>query len=75
MRPFLLGKIMTIDDLYELIEEVEHEQKYLFVVYDNAVDNIGIDVLDYETEDEIDGGWFKSIDEVYDFVNEHKGSL
>jgi hypothetical protein len=66
---------MTIDDLYELIEEVEHEQKYLFVVYDNAVDNIGIDVLDYETEDEIDGGWFKSIDEVYDFVNEHKGSL
>lgn len=66
---------MTIDDLYELIEEVELEQKYLFVVYDNATDEIGIDVLDYDTEDEIDGGYFESVQEVYDFVNEHKGSL
>lgn len=73
MRPFLLGMKMTIDELYALIEEVELEQKYLFVVYDQ--DQIGIDVLDYETEDEIDGGWFDSIEEAIEFVKEHEGSL
>lgn len=66
---------MSIDDLYALIEEVELEQKYLFVVYDIAQDDIGIDVLDYESEDCIDGGYFNSIEEVIEFVKEHKGSL
>lgn len=73
MRPFLLGDNMTIDDLYELIEKIELEEKYLFIVYDQ--DKTGIDVLDYETEDEIDGGWFNTIEEAMAFVKEHEGSL
>lgn len=60
-------------ELYALIEEVESEQKYIFVVYDK--EQIGIDVLDYETEDEIDGGWFDTIEEAMAFVKEHEGSL
>lgn len=73
MRPFLLGDNMTIDDLYELIEKIELEEKYLFIVYDQ--DKTGIDVLDYETEDELDGGWFDTIEEAYEFIKEYEGSL
>lgn len=73
MRPFLLGDKMTIDDLYELIEKIELEEKYLFIVYDQ--DKTGIDVLDYETEDELDGGWFDTIEEAYEFIKEYEGSL
>lgn len=63
---------MTIDDLYALINEVELEQKYLFIVYEPG---IGIDVLDYDTEDYIDGAWFNTYDEAIEYVKEHEGSL
>lgn len=73
MRPFLLGYEMTYNDLYDLIADIELEEKYLFVV--RQYKQIGIDVLDYETEDELDGGWFDTIEEAYEFIKEYEGSL
>lgn len=76
MRPFLLDDKMTIDDLYALIEVIEFEKKYLFIVYDHdGRDEIGIDVLDYDTEDEIGGGWFDTIKDAYEFIKEYEDSL
>lgn len=60
-------------DLYDLIEKVELEEKYLFVVHER--EQIGIDVLDYDTEDELDGAWFDTIEEAMAFVKEYEGSL
>ena len=62
-----------MSDLYALIEKVELEEKYLFIVYEQ--EKVGIDVLDYETEDAIDGGWFGTIEEAMEFIREHEGSL
>lgn len=73
MRPFLLGVKMTFEDLYSVVEEVELEQKYIFIVYNYK--QIGIDVLDYETEETIDGQMFDTIEEAIEFVKEHEGSL
>lgn len=73
MRPFLLEKIMTIDDLYELIEEVEWHQKYLFIV--NTEPKLGIDVLEYNSEDVISSEWFNTIDEAIQYVDEYKENL
>lgn len=64
---------MTFNDLYDLIEEIELEQKYLFVVYNYK--QIGIDVLEYESEETIDGQLFDTIEEAYEFIKEHEGSL
>jgi len=64
---------MTFEDLYSVVEEVELEQKYIFIVYNYK--QIGIDVLDYETEETIDGQMFDTIEEAIEFVKEHEGSL
>ena len=64
---------MTFNDLYDLIEEIELEQKYLFIVYNYK--QIGIDVLEYESEETIDGQLFDTIEEAYEFIKEHEGSL
>ena len=64
---------MTFNDLYDLIAEVELEQKYLFVVYNYK--QIGIDVLEYESEETIDGQLFDTIEEAYEYIKEHEGSL
>lgn len=62
---------MKIEDLYSLIETIEKEKKWLFVVYPKGK-KVGIDVLDWESEDCIDGGWFKSVEEAYKFANDYK---
>lgn len=67
---------MEIDKLFELIEKIELEQKYLFVVYDEGPNGrVGLDVLDYESEEEVDGGWFDSVSEAYKYISEFEGSL
>jgi hypothetical protein len=64
---------MTIDDLYELIKEVEWHQKYLFIVYTEP--KLGIDVLEYNSEDVIDGAWFNTVDEAIQYVDEYGSNL
>jgi len=67
---------MLIDQLFNLINKVELEKKYLFVVYDEGPNGkVGLDVLDYESEEEVDGGWFDSVSEAWKYVSEFEGSL
>jgi len=67
---------MLIDQLFNLINKVELEEKYLFVVYDEGPNGkVGLDVLDYESEEEVDGGWFDSVSEAWKYVSEFEGSL
>lgn len=63
---------MTVDDLYSLIEDIEQEQKCLFIVYDDNLPSVGVDILEWETEDCIDGGWFDSIEAAYKFCLEYQ---
>lgn len=65
---------MTISDLHKLIEEVEEEKHWLFLVYDTG-SKVAIDVLDWEDEEAVDGSWFDTVDEAIEFVKEFKGSL
>lgn len=67
---------MKIDTLIRLINKIELEKKYLFVVYDEGPNGkVGLDVLDYDDEEEVDGGWFNSVSEAYKYVSEFEGSL
>lgn len=67
---------MKIDTLLRLVNKIELEEKYLFVVYDEGPNGkVGLDVLDYESEEEVDGGWFDSVSEAYNYVSEFEGSL
>ena len=60
---------MKIEELFKLIDEKEKEQKYLFVVRNNE-GKIGIDVLDWQSEDNVDGGWFSSLEAAFRFVSD-----
>lgn len=62
---------MTIDELYSLIEDIEQEQKWLFIVYDKFP-TVGVDILEWENEDCIDGGWFDSVEAAYKFCLEYQ---
>ena len=62
---------MKIEDLYSLIETIEKDKKWLFIVYPKGK-KVGIDVLDWESEDCVDGDWFKSVEEAYKFVSDYK---
>ena len=46
---------MTIEDIYSLINEIEKNKEWLFVVYPED-NRIGVDVLDWKNEDGVDGG-------------------
>ncbi|UYE98594.1 hypothetical protein XbC2_165 [Xanthomonas phage XbC2] len=63
---------MTVDELYSLIEDIEQEQKCLFIVYDDNLPSVGVDILEWETEDCIDGGWFDSVEAAYKFCLEYQ---
>jgi len=63
---------MTVDELYSLIEDIEQEQKCLFIVYDNKLPAVGVDILEWENEDCIDGGWFDSVEAAYKFCLEYQ---
>lgn len=48
-----------IEMLCKLIAKIEERKKFLFILYDDIEpERVGIDVLDYETEDAVDGGWY-----------------
>lgn len=63
--------MVDISKVYSLIEEIEENNEYIFVVYDKTKE-IGIDVLDYESEEYIDGSWFSTVGEVLEYLNEFK---
>ncbi len=68
------GGTMKIDDLYALIKDIEEEKKYIFIVYDKD-HKIGIDVLDWEDEEPVEGTWLVTVEEAIEFVKEFKTSL
>lgn len=67
---------MDINTLYDFATEIEKSKEFLFVIYDELDEEesrIGMDVLDWESEDAVDGAWFDSLQEAYDFMKEFTG--
>lgn len=66
---------MEIQMLLRFITKIEQEKKFTFVVYDNTENGkIGIDVLDYESEEELDGNWFDSVWDAYGYVSDFQST-
>lgn len=63
---------LDLADIFFLAEEIEQQQKYLFVVYPTDNRKIQVDALDWESEEAVDGGHFSSVIEVIKFMNEFK---
>lgn len=59
----------ALEHIYSLCSIIEERKKFLFVII-NKNDLIGIDVLDYETEDALDGGWY-NIQEAEEFLTQY----
>lgn len=57
--------------LYEVIEVIEQHKEYLFVVWPLVNGRFGIDVLDYEHEERLDGGIFDNVDQAIEWLNEN----
>lgn len=62
---------MTIEDIYSLVTEIEKKKEWLFIIYPEN-NRVGVDVLEWEAEDGIDGGWFDSVDAAYEFIKEYE---
>ncbi|AEK12472.1 hypothetical protein F413_gp049 [Escherichia phage ime09] len=45
----------NIEKIYRLCDKIEKEKKYLFCLWPIVDGRVGLDVLDYETEDKVDG--------------------
>ncbi|WEW54196.1 hypothetical protein Phage55_168 [Escherichia phage 55] len=57
--------------LYEVIEDIEQHKEYLFVAWPLVNGQFGIDVLDYEHEERLDGGIFDNVDQAIEWLNEN----
>lgn len=57
--------------LYEAIEAIEQHKEYLFVAWPLVNGQFGIDVLDYEHEERLDGGIFDNVDQAIEWLNEN----
>lgn len=57
--------------LYEVIEAIEQDKEYLFVAWPLVNGQFGIDVLDYEHEERLDGGIFDNVDQAIEWLNEN----
>lgn len=57
--------------LYEVIEDIEQYKEYLFVAWPLVNGQFGIDVLDYEHEERLDGGIFDNVDQAIEWLNEN----
>lgn len=57
--------------LYEVIEAIERHKEYLFVTWPLVNGQFGIDVLDYEHEERLDGGIFDNVDQAIEWLNEN----
>lgn len=71
MQKIVKEKVMSIDEIYSLVEEIEKDKRWLFIVYPKRK-RVGVDVLDWESEDCVDGGWFNSKQEAFDFIKKYK---
>lgn len=61
----------NLEKIYHICDEIEKRYEYLFCLWPLVNGNIGLDVLDYDSEEKIDGGIFKTALEVIDFLEEH----
>lgn len=67
---------MDINTLYDFADEIEKSKEFLFVIFDELDEKeprVGMDVLDWESEDAVDGGWFESLEDAYEFMKEFTG--
>uniref|UniRef100_A0AB39AK76 Phage protein n=1 Tax=Salmonella phage vB_SenS_Jbel TaxID=3236639 RepID=A0AB39AK76_9CAUD len=61
----------NIEKIYRLCDKIEKEEKYLFCLWPIVDGRVGLDVLDYETEDKVDGSTFDNALDVIDWLEEN----
>ena len=61
----------NIEKIFRKIEEIEKGYEYFFSVWPLTDGRIGLDVMDYQDEDKVDGGIFTSATALLDFLEEH----
>lgn len=62
-----MNKEAQIESIYSMASSVEAKKQYAFLFHSRSDGLIGIDVLDYDTEDAVDGGWY-TIDEAEELM-------
>lgn len=58
-------KDLKIRKLHNLIKIIERKKEFLFIIHK---DDIAVDILDRDSEDCLDGGYFCSVREMYDYI-------
>ena len=61
----------NLEKIYRLCDKIEKEKKYLFYLWPIVDGRVGLDVLDYETEDKVDGATFDNALDVIDWLEEN----
>ncbi|WBY52527.1 hypothetical protein [Escherichia phage REP1] len=61
----------NIEKIYRLCDKIKKEKKYLFCLWPIVDGRVGLDVLDYETEDKVDGSTFDNALDVIDWLEEN----
>lgn len=61
----------NLEKIYRICDEIEKRYEVFFVLWPLVNGTVGLDVLDWETEDKIDGGIFNTALEVIDFLEKH----
>lgn len=61
----------NIEKIFRTIEEIEKRKCFFFGVWPLVNGRFGIDVLDYEHEEWLDGGIFDNVDQAIEWLNEN----
>lgn len=61
----------NLEKIYRLCDKIEKEKKYLFCLWPIVDGRVGLDVLDYETENKVDGATFDNALDVIDWLEEN----
>ncbi|AEO97142.1 hypothetical protein CPTAKMNP4_213 [Salmonella phage vB_SenM-AKM_NP4] len=61
----------NLKEIFDLITEIEKKQEYLFCAYCLNDGTIGLDIMDYDNEELIGGGIFKSVEIVLEYLEEY----
>ncbi|ANH49652.1 hypothetical protein PE37_0049 [Escherichia phage PE37] len=60
----------NIEKIYRLCDKIEKEKKYLFCLWPIVDGRVDLDILDYETEDYVDGSTFDNALDVINWLEE-----
>ncbi|QBQ77730.1 hypothetical protein WFbE185_00227 [Escherichia phage vB_EcoM_WFbE185] len=60
-----------MNNIEKIFRTIEQHKEYLFVAWPLVNGQFGIDVLDYEHEERLDGGIFDNVDQAIEWLNEN----